>query len=178
MLVSKKTVKPAPEIRDGAVYSFMNCDTGRKIHADGRTEFTVAAVGDGEYALRLGNAYVSLPDGTLTGAPAPVKIVPLKNSRYMILFADGAALCDDDAGESCQASLAPAKSIDAIECCWYLTEQGRPEPMKIMPIGDSITFGANVDVPEDEWQKALKRVVPEKFLALNQKAFALGMQLA
>ena len=47
-----------------------------------------------------------------------------------------------------------------------------------MPIGDSITFGANVDVPEDEWQKALKRVVPEKFLALNQKAFALGMQLA
>ncbi len=151
MLVSGKTVKPAPEVRDGVAYSFMNCDTGRKIYVDGKTEFTVTALGEGQYALRLGGAYVSLPEGARTGAPAPVRIVPLKNSRYMVLLEDGAALCDDDSGESREAALAPAKNLDAIECCWYLTEQGKPEPMKIMPIGDSITFGANVDVPEDEW---------------------------
>ena len=100
----------------------MNCDTGRKIYVDGKTEFTVTALGEGQYALRLGGAYVSLPEGALTGAPAPVRIVPLKNSRYMVLLEDGAALCDDDSGESREAALAPAKNLDAIECCWYLTE--------------------------------------------------------
>ncbi len=30
------------------------------------------------------------------------------------------------------------------------------------------------EIPEQEWQEAMRKLVPEKFLELNQKAFALG----
>ena len=81
MLVSGKTVKPAPEVRDGVAYSFMNCDTGRKIYVDGKTEFTVTALGEGQYALRLGGAYVSLPEGALTGAAGGVLVYGIPEFR-------------------------------------------------------------------------------------------------
>lgn len=32
------------------------------------------------------------------------------------------------------------------------------------------------EIPKEEWQKAIQEVVPEKFIALNQKAFMLGYE--
>ncbi len=65
--------------------------------------------------------------------------------------------------------------VDAVAALEIAEQAGSAKAINIVLMGRLARY---FDVPEDEWQKALKRVVPEKFLALNQKAFALGMQLA
>ena len=65
--------------------------------------------------------------------------------------------------------------VDAVDALEIAEQAGSAKAINIVLMGRLARY---FDVPEDEWQKALKRVVPEKFLALNQKAFALGMQLA
>ena len=65
--------------------------------------------------------------------------------------------------------------VDAVDALEIAEQAGSAKAINIVLMGRLARY---FDVPEDEWQKALKCVVPEKFLALNQKAFALGMQLA
>lgn len=84
----------------------------------------------------------------------------------------GAAAYPEDILAKLRALGLQVDAVDALE----IAEQ--PEA----PNGHQHCFDGKArpyfDVPQDEWQKALERVVPAKFLALNQKAFALGMQLA
>ena len=65
--------------------------------------------------------------------------------------------------------------VDAVDALEIAEQAGSAKAINIVLMGRLARY---FDVPQDEWQKALERVVPEKFLALNQKAFALGMQLA
>lgn len=65
--------------------------------------------------------------------------------------------------------------VDAVDALETAEQAGSAKAINIVLMGRLARY---FDVPQDEWQKALERVVPEKFLALNQKAFALGMQLA
>ena len=59
--------------------------------------------------------------------------------------------------------------VDAADALEIAEQAGSAKAINIVLMGRLARY---FDVPEDEWQKALKRVVPEKFLALNQKAFA------
>ncbi len=65
--------------------------------------------------------------------------------------------------------------VDAVDALEIAEQAGSAKAINIVLMGRLARY---FDVPQDEWQKALERVVPAKFLALNQKAFALGMQLA
>ena len=65
--------------------------------------------------------------------------------------------------------------VDAVDALEIAEQAGSAKAINIVLMGRLSRY---FDVPQDEWQKALERVVPAKFLALNQKAFALGMQLA
>ena len=65
--------------------------------------------------------------------------------------------------------------VDAVDALEIAEQAGSAKAINIVLMGRLARY---FDVPQDEWQKALDRVVPAKFLALNQKAFALGMQLA
>lgn len=65
--------------------------------------------------------------------------------------------------------------VDAVDALETAEQAGSAKTINIVLMGRLARY---FDVPQDEWQKALERVVPAKFLALNQKAFALGMQLA
>lgn len=65
--------------------------------------------------------------------------------------------------------------VDAVDALETAEQAGSAKAINIVLMGRLARY---FDVPQDEWQKALERVVPAKFLALNQKAFALGMQLA
>lgn len=65
--------------------------------------------------------------------------------------------------------------VDAVDALEIAEQAGSAKAINIVLMGRLARY---FDVPQDEWHKALERVVPAKFLALNQKAFALGMQLA
>jgi len=127
-----KTHKPSAELKQGVKYILTNCDTGRNISVEGNNLF---AFENGGFAI-----------GEYT-----CKLIPLCNSRYKLEVENG-FLKDDDKGECSCASLAvESEEPTVIECCWYATEEGKAEPLRLMFVGDSITLGANTDVPEEEW---------------------------
>lgn len=135
-----KTSKPSPAPGIGKCYSFTNCDTGRNLSAGAVSLFILEEDG----RLRSGNRFLCA-DGTLTEQGQPVCIVPLKNGRYHLII-DGLYLADSDEGYSPLASLTLSEK-DTIESCWYMTEKGQVEPMRIMLLGDSITHGECCDDP-------------------------------
>lgn len=146
------TSVPSVPVKDGMVCSFMNCDTGRRITVKGETSFKIKMNEDETCNLMLGDKYVILNGGAHTSnAPEPITIYPLKNNRYLLAKTYCEMFCDDDKGPTNDASLSVSDVMDRIDCCWYITESGKPQPLRIMTIGDSITYGANTDLAPLFW---------------------------
>ncbi len=61
--------------------------------------------------------------------------------------------------------------IDAMDCLSLAREAGSPKAVNIVLLGRLSHY---FDIGEDAWQEALAANVPEKFLEINRKAFALG----
>jgi lysophospholipase L1-like esterase len=135
-----KTSKPTNAPVIGKRYTFTNCDTGRNLSAGAVSLFTLEEDG----RLRSGNRFLCA-DGSLSDEGQAVRIIPLKNGRYHLIV-DGQYLADSDEGYAPVA--APIlRETDTIGSCWFMTEQGSAEPMRIMLLGDSITHGSCCDDP-------------------------------
>ncbi len=127
-----KTFAPSAPLTENAEYSFTNCDTGRNIRINGTEYFTVKG-------------------GKVTIGEKEYTVLPLKNCRYKLYNTLG-YLKDDDAGDTSDASIVDEFSdISAISCCWYATEKGKNQPLRMMIAGDSITLGASGDLPETQF---------------------------
>ena len=61
--------------------------------------------------------------------------------------------------------------VDALDCVKLAEEAGSVKAVNLVLMGRLSHY---FDLPEEAWMKALEANVPEKFLALNKKAFALG----
>ncbi len=62
-------------------------------------------------------------------------------------------------------------NVDAMDCLSLAKEAGSVKAVNMVLMGRlSHYFGQ----PEEAWMKALEATVPEKFLEMNKKAFALG----
>lgn len=61
--------------------------------------------------------------------------------------------------------------IDAMDCLSLAKEAGSPKAVNIVLLGRLSHY---FDISEEAWQEVLTANVPQKFLELNQKAFALG----
>lgn len=62
-------------------------------------------------------------------------------------------------------------SVTALDALALAEEAGSSKAVNIVLMGVLSKF---LSFPEEVWQKALEECVPEKFLELNRKAFALG----
>ena len=80
----------------------------------------------------------------------------------------GAAEYPEDLVEKLQASGA---KVDALDCVKLAEEAGSVKAVNLVLMGRLSHY---FDLPEEAWMKALEANVPEKFLELNKKAFALG----
>jgi len=80
----------------------------------------------------------------------------------------GAAVYPDDLTEKMRATGA---KVDAMDCLALAEEAGSPRAVNLVLMGKLSHY---FDIPQEAWEKAIKAVVPEKFLALNMKAFELG----
>ena len=80
----------------------------------------------------------------------------------------GAAEYPESIIESLKSAGVDVTAVDALS----LAEQaGSPKASNVVLMG---VVSAKTDFDESLWQDALEQCVPTKFLALNQKAFALG----
>lgn len=61
--------------------------------------------------------------------------------------------------------------VDAIDCVKLAEEAGSVKAVNLVLMGRLSHY---FDLPEEAWMKALEANVPERFLELNKKAFALG----
>ena len=61
--------------------------------------------------------------------------------------------------------------VDAMDCLDLAREAGSAKAVNIVLMGRLSKY---FEIPVEKWQKAIEECVPEKFLALNQKAFMLG----
>ena len=61
--------------------------------------------------------------------------------------------------------------VDAMDCVALAEEAGSVKAVNLVLLGRLSHY---FDFSEDTWQKAISECVPEKFLEMNRKAFALG----
>ncbi len=62
-------------------------------------------------------------------------------------------------------------TVDAMDCVSLANEAGSSKAVNIVLMGRLSRY---FDIPEEKWIQAIKDCIPEKFLEMNLKAFALG----
>ena len=148
-------------------YSFMNADTGREIAIGDVTRFMVF---DGDedkniFSFYHDGSYLDLTAATPAWSEKAIdyQLIACENGRYQIFVAKGYAVCDTDGGTTNVPTLGLTDG-DSIATGWYLTKQGDPKPLRILPIGDSITYGTNPDTtaPRMGWRDDLSKGLADK----------------
>ena len=148
-------------------YHFMNADTGRTLTVGGAEEFTIVRVAEDSnlVMLMVGDQYVNLhtSPATLGATKYQYLLEACEYDRYRLLVTTDLALADGDEGTSDAASMAytyvPANIISG---GWYLTASGEDRPLRILPIGDSITYGSNPDGFAHGWRDTLSADLADK----------------
>lgn len=63
--------------------------------------------------------------------------------------------------------------VDAMDCLSLAEEAGSPKAVNLVLMGRLSKY---FDIPEEKWTQAIEECVPQKFVAMNKKAFSLGRQ--
>lgn len=66
---------------------------------------------------------------------------------------------------------AAGAKVDALDCLSLAAQAGSSKAVNIVLMGRLSKY---FDFPEEVWQAAIEACVPDKFLELNRRAFALG----
>ena len=80
----------------------------------------------------------------------------------------GAAQYPDNLVEKMRAAGA---KVDAVDCLSLAMQAGSPKVVNLVLMGRLSHY---FDMPEEEWERTIEKVVPKKFLEMNKVAFALG----
>lgn len=132
----------------GRVYSFLNCDTGRHLSVAGVSRFLLE--GEETFTLRAGRSFVGTRADALTEQPEGFSLIPFGRGRFALQGPAG-CLADDDEGLAPVCHPVLRREAEDVSALWYPTAEGEKEPLKIMLLGDSITFGSCPDLPEEDW---------------------------
>jgi len=68
---------------------------------------------------------------------------------------------------------AAGAKVDALDCLALAQKAGNTKAVNLVLLGRLSHY---FDFPEKAWQEAIESCVPERFLELNRKAFALGQK--
>lgn len=149
----------------GTVYSFMNADTGREIAVGDTAEFKAVRVGEDSWYFMVGEQYLDLTDNAPALRSTPVKYMlnKMANERYQI-FVNNTVLLDTDGGEDTAVTLGHAGVNErGIASGWYITASGQEKPLRILPIGDSITYGYTPGGHNFAWRDELSKDLMNEF---------------
>ncbi len=143
------------EMDSALPYHFMNTDTGRALAVGAVDEWYLEKIdGVNMYVLTDGEGqYLDLTGATpvLSDYPCKVLLVRCDNERYQLVVGGKMVLADSDEGEEADIALTRL-GVDSqdIASGWYLTKRGEVRPLRVMPLGDSITYGVNQDLASSE----------------------------
>lgn len=126
-----------------------NVDTGRTIYFGEYNQFVMHDYEDGTFSLtsERSSTFVQFTSYGVDYAYEEVMYTTIDcgNNRVQIQLPDGTLLADDDQGDGYGANLAfYAAGDNSPETGWYITSE-EEQPIKILCLGDSITYGTNPD---------------------------------
>jgi len=158
---------------ENGTYNIMNCDTGRSFMVGTEDELTFTLqsdLGKNIYKVTNGNgdrvdvntSYGSTYSPSINGATETyIRVVDCGNDRYQLFVyipsmsnrLGATYILDSGSGDTNAAVLQNYHVDDAslimdTRCLWYLTKEGDTRPLKVMPLGDSITAGVNDDITD------------------------------
>ncbi len=145
-----------PDLRAGRVYSIMNCDTGRDFGVGDTTDFLFESAGtEGAFYLKdpASGQYLQASENgvSLSGSHKDAFFFTrLQYNRYAI-GTGSRSFSDTDGGETGLAVLSGVSEVRYLNACWFVTADGMTKPLRIMPLGDSLTYGDDIDNPTAEY---------------------------
>ena len=77
-------------------------------------------------------------------------------------------------GELVEKMTAAGIDLDAVDALTLAEQAGSAKAVNLVLMGRLSRY---FDIPAQEWLEAIEQSVPDKFLEMNKKAFALGAQL-
>lgn len=171
------------EFTDGAAYHFMNTDTGRALAVGTTDEWILEKIdGVNMYVLkdRESGQYLSLVGSTPVLSDYPCKILLRKaaNERYQIVVGGKLVLSDSDGGEDNAITLTRIdQSSQDISTGWYLTESGQTRPLRVMPLGDSITYGVNQDLASSDLRLSYRATLSQELTEYLGRVVFVGSEV-
>ena len=146
--------------------TIMNCDTGRLItDSNGNTQFNMIQEGDTTFFTDMQGMYLDLSGSNVQVSSKSVTytVTSLSMERSLIQLQNKNYIYDSDEGVTNAATLANDSDGELIRCAWFITpiEEGRP--IRILPLGDSLTYGVDLDLSET----TSPRVAYRKTLSAN-----------
>lgn len=132
-----------------AAVTIMNCDTGRLItDQNGNTEFyRIEDGGKTGFTDAEGN-YLNLSGGTaqVSANSIAYTITSLSMQRSLIQLPNMNYVCDSDEGTTNAATIASDSEGNLIRCAWFITPVENGRPLRILCLGDSLTYGVDLDL--------------------------------
>ncbi len=129
--------------------TIINCDTGRKITAaDGSTSFTMEDNDNGTTFKDAVGDYLDLSGAQPTSVSHAVNytVTELTMGRTHIQLANGNYIYDSDEGADNAATLANSNDGALINTAWFITDADAQQPLKVLTIGDSLTYGVDLEL--------------------------------
>ncbi len=129
--------------------TIMNCDTGRKITAaDGSTSFTMEGSGNRTTFKDADGNYLDMSGSQPKSVSYAVNytVTELTMGRTHIQLSNGKYIYDSDEGTDNAATLANNSDGTQINTAWFITVAEAKQPLKVLTVGDSLTYGVDLEL--------------------------------
>ena len=151
--------------------TIMNCDTGRLItDSNGNTQFNMTQENDMTYFTDADGKYLDLSGNRaeLSNRSVSYFVTTLSMNRSQIQLSNKKYVFDTDEGSSNEAAIATNNEGTAISCAWFITPVENGRPLRILCLGDSLTYGVDLDLggtsnPRVAYRQTLSRNLIDYF---------------
>lgn len=150
LLVSLFTLSCIPVMANqGTVVTIMNCDTGRFItDATGNTQFTMVKETEKTGFINADGKYLDLQHSSVQLSTTEIMytVTTTGLNRSLIQLANMNYVYDSDEGTTNAATIANDSDGSQIRNAWFITPVENGKPLRILALGDSLTYGVDLDL--------------------------------
>lgn len=147
--------------------TLMNCDTGRFItDANGNQSFTMASESDGTTFQDDSGQYLDLRGTSASFSSSAIyyTVIEAEFGRYQIKLANGNYIYDSDDGVDNTATITNTSNGSLINTAWFITPADEQAPLRILTLGDSLTYGVNLDLTGNEPRVAYRQTLSKELI--------------
>lgn len=157
--------------------TIMNCDTGRMItDSNGNQIFSMTSSADGTVFQDESGNYLDLRNTApqLTSTPMVYSVSTVYLQRSQIQLPNGNYVYDSDEGIDNNATIANTTDGSGINTGWFITPTDEQAPLRVLTIGDSLTYGVDLDLPGTAPRVAYRQTLSENLIDYFGKVAFVG----